>query len=168
MRDLGVTVLRNPDGIRSVQDPAIVFTDPRFGEEAALSQFDAQLAASSFFEKNDRVFNNTFFGTAGLLRQDLHNYNVEISKRSATGAQMAVRNITEYDHNNSVGNRFGNPSASWTTYFEGEVRQPLLQGGGLSFNRIAGPGNQPGRAERSVARTSTFGCEPRRVRGRNP
>lgn len=144
LRDLGGTILRNPEAVLAVHDPAIAFTDPRFGEEAALSAFDASLAASAFFEKNDRVFNNQFIGTAGLFDQDLHNYNVELRKRAATGTQMALRHITEYDSNNNAGNRFGNPSTSWGTYFESEVRQPLLQGSGLQFNRIAGPGNQPG------------------------
>ena len=40
MRDLGVTVLRTPQSLASTLDPAVVYTDPRMGEEAALSAFD--------------------------------------------------------------------------------------------------------------------------------
>ena len=34
--------------------------------------------------------------------------------------------------------------ANWTTNFQAEMRQPLLRGAGVQFNRIAGPGAQPG------------------------
>lgn len=144
MRDLGVNVLRNPDSIRTLQDPAITYTDPQFGEEAALSEFDAQLLASSLFEKNDRVFNNQSFGTNGVLTQDLNTYNVEINKRTATGSQLAIRKVAEYDYNNNIANRSLSPNGSWTTFVEAEMRQPLLQGSGMTFNRIAGPSRQPG------------------------
>lgn len=144
MRDLGGTVLRSPTAVQTTSDPAIAYTDPQFGEEAALSAFDASFAARAFFDKNDRVFNNQFLGANGLLQQDLGNYQLELAKRSATGTQMSLRHVTDYDYNNSVGNRFGSPSSSWTTFMDAEVRQPLLQGAGIAFNRIAGPGNLPG------------------------
>ena len=35
MRDLGVTVLRSPQALSTTMDPAVVYTDPRIGEEAA-------------------------------------------------------------------------------------------------------------------------------------
>ncbi len=146
LRDLGGTVLRSPGTARSAFAPALAHTDPRFGEEAALSDFDATLQASALWENNDRVFNNTFLGTNGILVQDLGSYNVELRKRAATGTQMAVRHVTEYDFNNFVGNRFGagDPSGSWTTYFDLEVRQPLWRGAGSDFNRVAGPNGVPG------------------------
>ncbi|MEQ8209093.1 MAG: TolC family protein [Lacipirellulaceae bacterium] len=141
LRDLGGTVLRNPAGIQSVYDPAAAFSDPQFGEEAALSAFDTSFGASMFWDKNDRVANSTFVGDTGVLDQDLGLYTLELTKRAATGSQMAVRHITEYDANNFVGNQFG---SSWQTYFDAEIRQPLLQGGGIRFNQIAGPSNQAG------------------------
>lgn len=144
MRDLGGTILRNPAAVRTVQDPAIAYTDPRFGEEAALSQFDASFAARSYFENNDRVFNNQFLGNSGFLVQDLGDYQFELRKRAATGTQMVVRQSFDYDSNNSVANRFGVPSSSWNAIIGAEVRQPLLQGGGIRFNRSAGPSQQPG------------------------
>jgi outer membrane protein TolC len=39
---------------------------------------------------------------------------------------------------------FGNPSGSYQALIDGEIRQPLLQGSGLMFNRIAGGDAQPG------------------------
>ncbi|ADG65943.1 conserved hypothetical protein [Planctopirus limnophila DSM 3776] len=141
-RDLGGLVLRSPEIVRTKNDPAIAQTDPRFGIEAALSAFDAQVAASAMWEKNDRALNNQFFGGGTrLLTQDFNVYQAQISKTAATGSNFAIRNYTQYDANNAPGNFF--PSA-WTTWYEGEVRQPLLQGAGVDFNRIAGPNAQPG------------------------
>ncbi len=141
LRDLGGTVLANPNGTSTAYDPAAVYADPRFGEEAALSAFDTSLGVSMFFDNNDRVENSTFIGNGGAFKQDLGIYNIELRKRAATGTQLAFRHVSEYDANNFVGNQF---SSSWQTYFDAEVRQPLLQGAGLRFNRIAGPSNQPG------------------------
>lgn len=142
MRDVGGAVLRSPASITSVNDPAIVFSDPRFGEEAALSEFDAVLTSSAFFEKNDRRLNNRFFGNQGLFDQDLQNYGLAVAKRSATGARFIVRKNAIYDSNNQLSNAIGR--SSWEDIMETEFRQPLMQGAGTRFNRIAGPGAQPG------------------------
>lgn len=142
MRDLGGTVLRAPQTSTSTNDPALALTDPRFGEEAALSEFDAILSTSAFFENNDRRLNNRFFGNQGVFKQDLHNYQVGLTKRSATGSTMTVRNLTTYDANNQLSNAIG--ASAFEQYIESEIRQPLLQGAGTEFNRIAGPGARPG------------------------
>ncbi|HBJ34917.1 MAG TPA: transporter, partial [Planctomycetaceae bacterium] len=51
------------------------------------------------------------------------------------------RSVVDYDANNATGNLF--PSA-WQSQIHLEARQPLMQGGGATFNRIAGPGGRPG------------------------
>lgn len=137
LRDLGGTVIRNPQAQGTRFDPALAVTDPRFGEQRALSEFDAQLAAGLTFEKVDRRFNSFLLGNNGLLEQDLHTYQWNISKTSATGGRYAFRHITLYDANNQPSNVYG-PS-TFDSYIEGEVRHPLLQGAGTKFNRIAGP-----------------------------
>lgn len=142
MRDLGGTLLRTPEAAVANVNPALAYTDPRTGEEAALSEFDAQLRSGLKFEKNDRQYNNSFFGEGGLFRQDLHNYELGVRKKSATGSEFNVRSVTGYDSNNQVSNIFS-PS-SWDSYLEAEIRQPLLQGAGTEFNRIAGPYAVPG------------------------
>ncbi len=142
MRDLGGTVVRSPQGVTTSLDPALVFTDPRLGEEAALSAFDANFFVNNYFERNDRGLNNQFFGNNGQFRQDLNTTQAGISKRSATGGFFAFRNVATYDRNNQLSNRF--PFDSWETYVEAEARQPLLQGAGTQFNRIAGPGATAG------------------------
>lgn len=139
IRDLGGNTLRNPDAIASVFDPAIVYTDPQRGEEAALSAFDAQFFSQAAFEKNDRVVNNQFLATDGVLIQDLGEIRTGLSKRAANGGLFSFASVQEYDFNNSIGNRFGNPSSVWSSSLQGDFRQPLLRGSQVMFNRIAGP-----------------------------
>jgi outer membrane protein TolC len=137
MRDLGGTVLRSPATTRSIHTPGLVETDPRFGMDAALSAFDANVSTSAFWEGNHRLLNNSFFGggTRDFV-QHLMVFQKQITKQTTTGATFAFRHNTDFDDNNAPANQF--PSA-WNTNFEAEVRQPLLQGFGTQFNRIAGP-----------------------------
>ena len=142
MHDLGGAELRNPDSIRTISDPAIVDTDPRFGVESALSDYDAVFNSSVDSQHNHRAVNNIFFGGGTrILIQDLDTFKEEIVKETPTGTQFTFRQNTVYDNNNEPGNLF--PS-SWDTNFEAEFRQHLLQGGGTEYNRIAGPHGSPG------------------------
>jgi outer membrane protein TolC len=143
LRDVGGLVMNAPDSLRTRFGPALAETDPRFGPEAALSEFDAQLAAGAYFEKNDRAFNNAIAGLGTqFLQQDAHVYNLELRKRTAAGTSLAVRKRVDYDFNNSPFNN--DPNLPWTMRIEGEVRQPLMQGAGVDFNRIAGVSGIPG------------------------
>ncbi len=144
LRDLGGTVLRSPDDIDTNYDVALRELDPRFGVAAALSEFDAQFGLSAFVEKNDRPLNNQMVGAlATKLKQDYSVVQSQITKRAASGTQLTFRNLTEYDYNNTPSNRFFTPgdrgSQAWETLLDMEVRQPLLQGNGSNFLRIAGP-----------------------------
>ena len=142
LRDLGGTVLRVPQAIASGETKGLQETNPQESIEAALAAFDAQFYALGKWQNNDRRFNNRFFGGgANAFKQDTHDYVFQISKRTTTGAEFAVRSVTDYDANNATGNRV--PSA-WQTQLHAEARQPLLQGGGMTFNRIAGPAARPG------------------------
>lgn len=142
LRDLGGAVLRSPSSVETYYDPAVIETDPRFGIDAALSAFDAQFNTSVYGEKNDRALNNEFFGGGTrILVQDLMVLQSQLSKRSVTGTEFSVRHNIEYDGNNAPSNLF--PSA-WNVNIESEFRHPLLQGGGMEFNRIAGPSTTPG------------------------
>ena len=142
LRKLGGMILTDPERIFTEQTIPLAVTDPQTSIEAALSAFDANLYAFGKWQNNDRRFNNQFFGGgATAFQQDTHDYVLQMSKYTATGAQLAIRSITDYDANNATGNI--TPSA-WQTQFQAEMRQPLLQGGGLTFNRIAGPSAVPG------------------------
>ena len=142
IRDVGGRVLTTPSGLQTKYNPGIEYTDPNFGVEAALSAFDANLASQFSYSNNDRVFNNLTLGAgAQELRQNLTSLQTELSKVAATGTLMSLRSTIGHDRNNRVGNLFGH---LWETQYEAELRQPLLQGAGLAFNRIAGPSARPG------------------------
>jgi len=143
IRELGGTVLRNPEVTRTSSDPALAYTNPINGEEAALSAFDATFNNQFSFQNNDRAFNSSFVGDQGIFQQKLLNNTTSLSKRSATGGQFQLLHQVLYDLNNTQANRFSNDIA-YDTFVGGEVRQPILQGNGVLFNRIAGPNNLPG------------------------
>jgi len=142
LRDLGGNILSTPDNARTRYDPAIAETDAQRGVAAALSAYDAEFSTGLFFEENDRAVNNEFFGGGTrILVQDLGLYEAQIRKRAATGSLFTLRQHIDYDANNAPGNRF---DSAWNTDVEAEFRHPLLQGGGVNFNRIAGPASVPG------------------------
>lgn len=149
LRDLGFRIIQAPNLVPTIYGPSIQATDPRFGEEAALSAFDAQLGTRAFFEKNDRVLNNTLLGGGtNFFLQDLWRVETGVRKKAATGTSFALRHNIEDDLNNSPSNIFGTAGLidahAWTWNVEAEIRQPLLQGAGVDFNRIAGPNATPG------------------------
>lgn len=143
IRELGGTVLRAPESVRSASDPALAYTDPAFGEEAALSEFDARFSNQFLFQNNDRAFNSSFIGDQGALTQDTATNITNLSKLSATGALFQLNHQFVFDRNNTPANRFAN-NTSYDNFLTAEFRQPLLQGAGAAFNRIAGPGNPVG------------------------
>ncbi len=149
----------NPVAITSTYDPALVETTTGLsvgdvftgnGTEAALSEFDAQLEGSVFWDKNDRPQNTPTQSVVGafrpsVLQQDLGNFTMGITKTTAVGTTFAIRNNTTYEGNNISSNP--DPAAGaaqafpsvWNTNFEASFTQPLLQGLGAQYNRIAGP-----------------------------
>jgi outer membrane protein TolC len=149
LRDLGARIIQTPELTPTIYGPSITVTDPRFGKEAALSAFDAQLGTRAFFEKNDRILNNTLLGGGtNFFLQDLWRIESEIRKRAATGTEFIVRHNIEDDLNNAPSNIFGTAGLiqdhAWTWNWEAEIRQPLLAGHGVEYNRIAGPDATPG------------------------
>ena len=142
MRDLGGTILTAPERMQTKYNPALISSDPQYGIEAALSEFDMRLSASGNFERNHRLLNNVFFGGGTRdFSQDLNVYQTQLSKQTASGAQFFLRNFTDYNDNNAPGNQW---ASAWNSNIEAQVRQPLLQGAGTDFNRIAGPNGQMG------------------------
>ncbi len=148
LRSLNASVVQiNPLGVLTKLNPALIESDPRFGVEAALSAFDAQVIGRLFWQKDDRPVNVDitnpiigFFQVANFL-QDAANFSYEISKRTATGASFAARHVVAYDLNNTPNRLYDSAYSGW---FEAEYRQPLLRGAGVEYNRIAGPGSPNG------------------------
>jgi outer membrane protein TolC len=165
MRTIGGQVQGPPDFIArlggevpSIYDPALAESNPRSGVEAALSAFDTQFSISSVWDKSETptftVFPVTVSGTATLVPiaeltdQDTNSFQTQLQKTNATGGTFSLRNITSYSKQD-IYNPFLTPTvtsipANWTTNVQAEMRQPLLRGAGVQFNRIAGPGAQPG------------------------
>lgn len=130
---------RAPSSIATVYDPAIIESDPFYGVEGALSAFDAQLRSGLTYAKTDRPQNFTLQGASifNLIRQqDLTTFNNSLTKRSATGGQWGLSTQTIFDTNNSPIRQV--PGDVLQTV-DLSVSQPLLQGAGTFFNRIAGP-----------------------------
>lgn len=142
MQRIGGAVVNGPQAVSTTLDQAIVLTSPLSSPEAALSAFDAQVATSLFFNHTERKFNNIFFGGgAPLLTTNSAAFQAELAKQTATGTRFAVRNLTDYNRNNSPFNRF---RSVYDTVNQLEIRQPLLRGAGTTVNRIAGPSGQIG------------------------
>lgn len=161
MRDLGGLVVgpsetlnRNPEGVQTIYDSAIVesgngrATGSRLsgtGVEAALSEFDAQFTTNILWEKNDFEQNVLSGGFGGFFdptfQQDRATFDVALSKKTASGSQLTIRNTTIYDQNNRPTR--AEPS-DWDVQMDLEFRHPLLQGSGVEFNQIAGAGGGAG------------------------
>jgi outer membrane protein TolC len=157
MRQLGARVqsfapetisrtLVSPVAVTTAYDPALAETVTGLsvgepfqgsGPEAALSEFDAQLDASMFWEKNHRPQNREQISPP-IFSQHLGTFTSGITKTSADGTTIGVRNNTVYDQNNTS-TTFRPLLSDWNTNFEASFNRPLLQGGGTQYNRIAGP-----------------------------
>ncbi|HEY3392500.1 MAG TPA: TolC family protein [Lacipirellulaceae bacterium] len=148
--------LISPVAVTTTYDAALVETTTGIsvgspfqgsGTEAALSEFDAQLDASVFWERTDRPQNA--IGIAqfrpDILAQELGSFTTGITKPTATGTVYSFRNTTNYEGSNIPARDIGHPNPSrlfaseWQTNFEASVSHPLLQGSGVQYNRIAGP-----------------------------
>ena len=146
IRNLGGSVVTAPAGSQTMFNPAIVESDPRTSVEAALSAFDAQFTSSLFWNKFNRPVNQTFDILFLPTIQRLQSAGLfELSKTTATGARFAVRHHVNYDRND-IFNRSLRFQSVWDIDYEAEYRQPLLQGAGVEFNRIAGPNSAAGGA----------------------
>ncbi len=141
LRNLGGSVVQAPATAISLYNPAIIESNPQAGVIAALSAFDAQVTSQLFWQKNDRPVNvaiNPILSQFQVfnVQQDASVFNYEIAKRTATGARFAASQNVGYDNANSPNRLFQGVFTGW---FQAEYRQPLLQGSGVEFNRIAGP-----------------------------
>ena len=152
MRNIGGQVqgppdylLRNPELIPTIYDPAIAESNPRTGPEAALAAFDTQLSSSLTWQKVNTP-QNVDTSNYGIIfpatrQNDLGTFQAKLTKITATGGQFSLAHNAAYDLSNQPSRAY--PS-DWNVNLEAEMRQPLFQGSGVQFNRIAGPGATPG------------------------
>jgi outer membrane protein TolC len=134
-----VSLLTSPVQTPTIYDPSIVETDPFRGVESALALFDTQLSSSLTWERINRPQNfqqsvNPIFPQN--LQGETSNLTTGLTKRTATGATWGFSNQTLYDNNNV---RAREVPSTWQTNYDFTFNQPLLQGAGVTYNRIAGP-----------------------------
>lgn len=135
LRGLGGTIVSSGNAASNF-DQALTESSAQ-GVEAALSAFDAQVGGQLFWQKNNRPNNTTFLIFQPVaLEQTASQFNYELSKRTATGATFTARHNVFYDNNNSPARFF---QSDFNGFLEASYRQPLMQGGGVTYNRIAGP-----------------------------
>jgi len=142
-------ILRNPALVPTVYDPALAESNPNTGVEAALSAFDTQFSSSLGWQRVDSPNNFDRFDGLGLIlpyvdREDIGAFQAKLSKVTATGAEFSVSHEVDYAKTNQFNNILTGYPADWNVKLTAEMRQPLLQGNGVEFNRIAGPGAKPG------------------------
>jgi len=143
IRQLGGLIVDTPQALTTVYDPALAEADPRTGVEAALAAFDAQFVTNLFHEQRDRGVNNVFQQSFGAFTTNT-NFELGLTKVAATGTQFGLRNITTYNRIHNFQPGFNQFASVYDTLMQAEFRQPLLQGAGVEFNRIAGPNATPG------------------------
>ena len=151
IRNLGGAIVTSPQfPTFTIYDPALAHANPLTGVEAALSAFDAQYNQSLFWSRLDSPrnlvppppgFENFFVGTDAAMRAD---FSGELSKTTATGARFALRHIVGFDQDKPPFVQSRLFRSAFQGLLEAEYRQPLGQGAGTTFNRIAGPTTVPG------------------------
>jgi outer membrane protein TolC len=141
LRSLGGSVVQSQFATTTTLDPGLTESNPFNGIEAALSAFDAQVSTRLFWQKNNRPVNRAnappfdeFFAPA--LEQTTGNYIHSLTKTTATGTRFSLNSNVIYDRNNNFGQAF---NSSFVGFLEAGMRQPLMQGYGTAYNRIAGP-----------------------------
>ncbi|MDP7268820.1 MAG: TolC family protein [Pirellulales bacterium] len=140
-------LLANPDALQTIYNPAIQESAPGYinglmtGPEAALSAFDATFSSSLFWEAFEDPINVNpaearTLELALVNVQDIVTFQSQIQKTNVAGGTSTLSTTTTYDANNNERVLYHN---SYRTDIKGEFRQPLLQGMGAEYNRIAGP-----------------------------
>ena len=144
MNKLGGLVVSAPQAASTLYDQALFETNPFGSVEAALSAFDAQWNSSLFVNQNEQPDVGL---QAGVEKSNGGNFNMGLSKQTASGASIRLGSTTGYQRNilrggGNLPNFFNR--RNWDVANTFEVRQPLLRNRGTQVNRIAGPNATPG------------------------
>ncbi|TWT52523.1 putative outer membrane efflux protein MdtP [Rubripirellula amarantea] len=140
LRNIGGTIVSSPSSTQTVYSPALIANSASQGTEAALAAFDADYTQELFWSSTDQPNNRA----AGIFEQftpdatagNNATFSGELSKQTATGARFSLRHVVNYVNTNRPGRQFTSDFVGWV---EAEWRQPLMQGSGVLYNRIAGP-----------------------------
>ena len=154
MQRLGGIVVRTPQAVTTLYDPALQESNPQLSAEAALSDFDAQFSTSLFFNHNEQIVNQGFpvpnnnpppdfiFALQPNIIADTSTFQIQLQKIAANGASFRLRSQTDYDRSR-IGFPADVPTGVFPSFYQilnqVEVRQPLGRGFGTLYNQIAGP-----------------------------
>lgn len=149
LRNIGGTIVSAPAAATTIYEPALTSASPSQGTEAALSAFDAQLTQQLFWTNVDQPLNRQPFDAgafiiAAISQSATATYSGELSKQTATGATFSLRHVVNYSKTKDPSAAAQLFPSAYSGWFEAEWRQPLLQGAGITYNRIAGPNAFPG------------------------
>ena len=127
-----------PQGVSTIYDVGIQETGQN-GVEQILSRFDAVFNSQTTWDRTDRPQNFVAATVnASVFQQDVVNVTNELSKLTAGGAQLFLRNVNLYTAaNNDLTEATRILPTDWFTSVEAEMRQPLLRGRGAQVNRAA-------------------------------
>jgi outer membrane protein TolC len=144
-------ILRNPEIAPTIYDAALAESNPRTGPEAALAAFDAQWSNSLTWQRYDTPMNVGWapyqYSSPRLNNVDQAVFQTKVSKTAVSGGQFSLGHNISYNNYYNWDQRYSylkQYATDWNVNLTAELRQPLLQGAGVQFNRIAGPGAQPG------------------------
>ena len=128
-----------PDSVATVYDVAIQETG-QSGVEQILSNFDAVFNSQVTWDNTDRPQNINPASTAIQspdFQQDQVSITNELSKQTAYGSQIFLRNVNTYTgSNNALTANTRTVPSDWLATVEAEVRQPLMRNRGTQINRI--------------------------------
>lgn len=151
LRSVGATsdVRVAAQGVTTIYDPALTAASPVLGTEAALSAFDAQYTQQLFWQsvdqpRNSRAFDAGAFVVANFSDQRLATFSGELTKTTALGSQFSLRHVVNYTRIKDPSRNARLFPSDFQGWIEAEWRQPLMQGAGTTYNRIAGPTTVPG------------------------
>jgi len=136
------SLLRSPEGVPTIYDQAIHASGVLFGqrgEQAAMSEFDAQFTTRFIWGNSSTIQNsrNTGLVAGTTLNEDSGQFQSSLQKSLYSGGQLGLSHSWNYSsNNNTLGRLF--PSA-YDGNVRAEYRQPLLAGAGSLYSMIAGP-----------------------------
>jgi hypothetical protein len=135
IRTLGGRIMTAPETVHTALDPDIKRYHPRYGVEAATSEFDPELRAHLTWQRDHLAENNLFTYPNGIVDESTPTIGYEISKYTEYGGQFYFKHDTFYESTNALNARFG---SFWDTRLGFGVRQPLLRGAGREYNLVFG------------------------------
>ncbi len=133
-------LLNYPSSTLTVYDVAITESSPFSGVAAALSAYDAIWSSRVNWESANPANNESEsyrLSRTYASHTETGTFQTTLSKVTATGGTFYMSAGSAYDYSDSSSRLWG---SDWSSEVIGGFSHPLLQGAGVEFNRIAGPG----------------------------